>query len=217
MRNTYGEEPPRPNWLERLLNKLDEAEIADMQVRLHQPPRQVRAYQQALARRSQLVLIQKVREGQWLGTAPYGYRRVSHTLGNNPRPREERHRLVVDHRRSPAVPVIFDWYVDQRMGISAIAARLAADLDRFPPPLDPRTGQQRYWTIYSIRTILTNPAYLGYVVWRRRWRGQLQPRERWIWSDEPSHPALVDSEMFWTAHDLASRPAWLTAALAKTR
>ncbi|MFF5985956.1 recombinase family protein [Prauserella flavalba] len=217
MRNTHDDDPGRPSWLERLRHKLDEADIADMQMRLDQPPRQVRTYHQALARRSQLVLMQRVREGQWLGAAPYGYRRVSQTAGDDSAGREQRYRLVVDHSRAHTVPVIFDWYVDQRMGISGIAARLAGDVDRYPAPLDQRTGRQRYWTVYTVRTILTNPAYLGYAVWRRRWHGRVQAREHWIWSDGPSHPALVDPDLFWTAYDLASRPPWLTAALARTR
>jgi hypothetical protein len=44
-------------------------------------------------------------------TAVTFYRRVSHTVGDSSIRREERHRLVVDHRRAPTVPVIFDWYV----------------------------------------------------------------------------------------------------------
>lgn len=213
MRN-IDDKSPQPSWLERVRHKLDEWEIDDMDGRLLHPPRQVRTYQQALARRSQFALIQKVRDGQWLASAPYGYLRVPRTDSDGRVDGKRGYRLILDERTASTVPVIFTWYVDQRVPISAISARLAADPDRYPPPLDLRTDWPRHWTIYSVRTILTNPAYLGYVVWGRRRHGRLQPPKRWIWSDKPSHPPLVNPDLFWSAHNIAGRPPWFTAVLA---
>lgn len=88
-----------------------------------------------------------------------------------------------------------------RLGPTAIAARLATDPDRYPPPVDHRTGRTRPWTPGVVRGIVSNPAYLGYVVRGRTRRGRPQPDDRWIRSLDHSHPHLVEADLFWAARD----------------
>jgi hypothetical protein len=50
----------------------------------------------------------------------------------------------------------------------------------------------------SVREVLTNRKYTGYMVWNRKATtsagGRNNPPEAWIWSSAPTHPALVDVE-----------------------
>ena len=80
-----------------------------------------------------------------------------------------------------------------------IRARLNADPATYPPP-DPKRG----WTHAGIYKILANPKYTGYQVLGRTHitgpgRRVEVPPDQWIWSREPTHPALVDK----TTWDLA--------------
>jgi hypothetical protein len=79
-----------------------------------------------------------------------------------------------------------------------IAQRLNSDLDRHPPPesTDPARRKGR-WSPATLRGILNNPKYTGYMVWNRRATkkgGRTNPREAWIWSEErvrPMHRRIV--------------------------
>jgi len=55
------------------------------------------------------------------------------------------------------------------------------------------------WGRSSVWEVLHNPKYRGFMVWNRRQRkrgGRLNPPEKWVWSEEPAHEALVSREMF---------------------
>jgi hypothetical protein len=71
--------------------------------------------------------------------------------------------------------------------VPTIYARLTADPVRYPAA-DPETG----WTLGGIYAILRNPKYTGYQVFGRRRNGRPVPPERWYWSKEATHPAIVD-------------------------
>ena len=73
-----------------------------------------------------------------------------------------------------------------------IRARLNADPIACPPP-----DKARGWTLAGIYKILANPKYTGYQVLGRRHQASpakvvTVPPGRWIWSRQPTHPALVD-------------------------
>ena len=161
----------------------------------------IRRYQGELAYRSREALARLVRNGWWLGPAPYGYRLPSCMKANERGRRVRRHRLVVDDDRAPVVRAIFTWWVRERAGCAVIAGRLASDAKRYPPPVDHSSGKPRPWTPARVHTILSNPAYLGYAVWGRVQRGRPHDPEHWVWSTAPSHPALVEPEWFWTYYN----------------
>ncbi|MHB1535205.1 MAG: recombinase family protein [Acidimicrobiales bacterium] len=56
------------------------------------------------------------------------------------------------------------------------------------------------WSRSSVWEVLRNPKYTGHQVWNRRARkkghNRENPRETWIWSDGPAHPALVSREEY---------------------
>jgi hypothetical protein len=109
-------------------------------------------------------------------------------------------RLVPDPLRAPIVHLIVTWRIVDRLGYAEITDRLNADLDRYPSPLSPDPARQRdHWSRYSVREILLNPKYTGYMVWNRRSTkkgGKVNPPETWVWSAEPTHEPIVSREMF---------------------
>lgn len=98
-------------------------------------------------------------KGQVFGTVPFGYRGepVPGELTRRGRPRK---RLVVDPAEAEWVRRMFDWYVSDRLTITAIARRLDADPTVPPPPRSP----DRRWTRLAVRWILQNTRYRG--LWR---------------------------------------------------
>ena len=48
--------------------------------------------------------------------------------------------------------------------------------------------------------VLRNPKYTGFQVWNRRARkkghNRTNPPEAWMWSEEPTHPAIVSREKY---------------------
>lgn len=78
-------------------------------------------------------------------------------------------RLVPDPIRAPVIHQIFTWRAVERLGYAAIAALLNADLERHPPPVstDPARSKE-CWSRSSVREVLINPKYTGYMVYNRR-------------------------------------------------
>lgn len=167
--------------------------------------RAIGRYHHTLAMRSRWARESHAYQGWWPGPAPYGYHLTQHRVDDeHGREPVWRRRLAIDPRRAPSVPVIYGWSVHDRLSDTAIAVRLAAE--HRPPPIDHVTGRVRAWSPAAVRTILTNPAYLGYVVCRRSHRGRPQPPERWLWSPAPAHPALIEVDLFWASHHRHHRP-----------
>jgi DNA invertase Pin-like site-specific DNA recombinase len=162
----------------------------------------VRRVKQGVAEWYRLQLKEKVWEGLkehnfdgWnIGTIPYGYVAERHT---HPNPMKEaqgrtKTRLAADPDRGPVITQMFSWRVTDRLGVPTIRARLNANRALYPPP-----DAARGWTSASIYKILANPKYTGYQVLGRRHRASpgkvvTMPPEKWIWSRQPTHPALVD-------------------------
>ena len=143
------------------------------------------------------------RQGWNIGVPPYGYagERVPHPV---PAKREQgmtKTRLVPEPDRAPVVHQIFVWRVTERLSYDAIAERLNADLDSYPPKKSVRRDQHRTtWSTSGVRDVLENPKYTGFMVWNRRasktGAGKLNPPRDWVWSPRPTHEPLVTVEMF---------------------
>ncbi|MGH2705780.1 MAG: recombinase family protein [Actinomycetota bacterium] len=102
---------------------------------------------------------------------------------------------------------IFTWRVVERLGYAAIATRLNADLNRYPPPASPDPARRREcWGRSSVYEILKNPKYTGYMVWNRRATkkgGRVNPPDTWVWSPEPTHEPIVTMEIYQAAASVA--------------
>ncbi|WP_405878714.1 recombinase family protein [Streptomyces sp. NBC_01136] len=161
--------------------------------------------------------VQARDQGRYLGgRPPYGYRLVD--VGPHPNRAMARrgvhlHALAID----PATGPIVQWMFAQRLtGHSKARITRALNDAGIPSPgmTDPERNPHRHgtrWTLTAVRAILANPRYTGRQVWNRqrtdhvlldpdnttlgerdvmRWN----PREEWVISHYPAHPALV-SEM----------------------
>jgi hypothetical protein len=61
--------------------------------------------------------------------------------------------------------------VGEGLGYAEITERLNADLERYPPPSSPDPARRKdHWSRFSVREILLNAKYTGYMVWNRRAR-----------------------------------------------
>lgn len=195
---------PRPDWWTRLRHATAEflldPEIDERDHREHATC-SVRRYQQELAHRAHHIIVLRVTAGWWHGPALYGYQ-LRHNVDTDPTGRRgTRYRLILNLHRARVVPVMFARYVHDGLGDDVIAVRLATDPRWYPPPLDPGTGKPCRWTPARVRTILTQPAYLGYVVWGRTRHGHPARSDRWQVSGRATHAALVTPHVFWAAYD----------------
>jgi site-specific DNA recombinase len=138
-----------------------------------------------------------------IGTPPHGYRaeRVPHPVPVKASQGRTKTRLVLDPGRVPAVAAIFAWRTRDKLGGYTIAQRLAADPASYPPP------HGGYWTENTVYSILRNPKYTGHMVYGRRrklrsGRTVTVPEDQWLWSPEPTHPAII-SRATWEAAQAA--------------
>lgn len=113
----------------------------------------------------------KASKGEWCGGArPYGYDADAET-----------NHLVVNLEEAPAVPIIFDLYVNKRVGARGIANWLNER--------GHRTKASKPWAHTSVLTVLRNQAYIGEIFFR----GAYYPAP---------HPPLVDRDLFEAAQVL---------------
>src|SRR6266540_15817 len=152
------------------------------------------------------------------GRPPYGYRLAD--AGPHPNPAKARfgvrlHVLEPDPATAPVVARIFGLFLDG-CGYLAIAERLTTDEVPSPSGHDRVRNPHRLglaWSKSAVRAILANPRYTGYQVWNKQRRDEVlldiddvaaghisrmrwNPKDQWIWSAEPTHPALVSRETF---------------------
>ena len=99
---------------------------------------------------------------------------------------------------APVVRRIYEEYLRGLRGTREIRDLLNSDPERFPPRDAPDpTKASGHWSTSSVWEVLHNPKYTGYQVWNRRRRKKdngTNPESEWIWSEEPSHPAVVSME-----------------------
>ena len=159
-------------------------------------------------------LLEKSRKGMeesvhqgWHSGGPiaYGYRGEHHPHPNPHKAAEgaTKTRLVVCPICGPVVVQIFNWYCIDGYGLGEIVDRLNSDLDRYPPPKRNKKDMNQLracWSKATVQAILRNPKYTGFNVWnrhdKRRGRPTLRPRQQWVWSDQPTHEALVSRELY---------------------
>ncbi|HYG56982.1 MAG TPA: recombinase family protein, partial [Symbiobacteriaceae bacterium] len=112
-------------------------------------------YERALIReRTFSGLLRRVKEGNFWGAgkAPYGYTRV----GTG--------RLAVNEAEAAIVRTIFDWAAAEWLGVGAMTARL--NQMGIPSPAGKR------WSPFTLRNILRNRIYTGYLEYGKRYVDQ---------------------------------------------
>jgi site-specific DNA recombinase len=138
-----------------------------------------------------------------IGPAPYGYaaERIAHPVPFKAAQGRTKTRLILDPDRASAVADIFTWRVENKLGMNTITHRLNADPGRYPPP------GEAGWTVPTVHAVLHNPKYTGHMVFGRRRHRQLAPRSEWLWSPEPTHPAIITRAMWDAAQAMGAEHA----------
>jgi len=148
--------------------------------------------------------VEHTLQGWNSGRPPYGFlgEKHPHPVPARQKEGDTKTRLILDPVRAPVVLLIFTWRVTERLSYQAIADRLNADLDRFPAPdcNNPRIRRGE-WNAGSVEGILRNPKYTGHMVWNRVTRPggkgeRYNPRDEWVWSEQPTHEAIVTRDMY---------------------
>lgn len=138
---------------------------------------------------------EKARQGGWNGGfAPFGYDVVDERL--------------VTNESSYIVKMIFDKYVNESLGIKGVVDYLNKNGIKKPVPKNRQDFQFTDWSTHTIKRILDNPVYTGFVTFGRRKTVQclneetgeieykLKQQDEYITSDEQSHEAIVSREVF---------------------
>jgi site-specific DNA recombinase len=169
-------------------------------------------------------------QGRYLGgRPPYGYRLAD--AGPHPNPAkaaagQRMHRLEIDPEAGHAVELIFSMFL-HGLGVTAIANRLNARGIPCPSAHDPSRNTHRSgaaWVGATVRAILQNPRYTGYEVWNKQRKDEVlidvddvalghqtkqrwNPKDKWIFSAEPTHDAIISLQTFREAQSLLASPA----------
>lgn len=138
---------------------------------------------------------EKARQGGWNGGfAPFGYDVVEEKL--------------VANEYAYIVKMIFDKYVNDNLGIKGVVDYLNKNGIKKPVPKNRQDFQFTDWSTHTIKHILDNPVYTGFVAFGRRRTVEclneetgeieykLKKQDEYITSDEQSHEAIISQEMF---------------------
>lgn len=138
---------------------------------------------------------EKARQGGWNGGfAPFGYDIVNEKL--------------VMNEHSYIVKMIFDKYVNGNLGIKGVVDYLNKNGIKKPVPKNRQDFQFTDWSTHTIKHILDNPVYTGFIAFGKRRTVQclneetgeieykLKQQDEYISSDEQSHEAIISKELF---------------------
>ena len=140
---------------------------------------------------------EKSRQGGWCGGfAPIGYSIQDERL--------------VKNEYAYLVEQIFDKYVNENVGIKGIVDYLNKNGIEKPIPKNKLDYQFTDWSTHTIKSILDNPVYTGYIVFGRRrtvecvnqktgeieYKLRKQDQENYVWSDEQAHEPIISKELF---------------------
>lgn len=140
---------------------------------------------------------EKSRQGSWCGgLAPLGY--------------DIQNERLVKNEYAYLVELIFDKYVNENVGVKGIVDYLNKNGIKKPIPKNKLDYQFTDWSTHTIKAILDNPVYTGYIVFGRRrtvecvnqktgeieYKLKKQDKENYILSDEQAHEQIISKEMF---------------------
>jgi DNA invertase Pin-like site-specific DNA recombinase len=142
------------------------------------------------------VLQSKRQQGEYLGTAPYGYKKDP----------ENKYHLIVDVEAANVVKLIYEKYL-AGFGTMQIADYLSKNKIPIPSDYNKRNRGNKsiaygLWAQSTVRFILSNEIYTGTVVQGKRKKVSFKskkfidvPEENWI-RKEDMHEAIVSKEDF---------------------
>lgn len=99
-------------------------------------------------------ILRGIKNGKWTSSAPYGYDKIDGYLQTN-------------NDEAPIVKQIFEWYLNEGIGIRKIAERLKQL--NIPTKLKKKdkNGQLHRWHSATVKNIVNNPIYTGRMIQNR--------------------------------------------------
>lgn len=137
-------------------------------------------------------MMEMVKDGKFVGgKAPYGYKLVlSGEISNHGR---ALHKLVIVPEQAEIVRQIYSYAVKQGMGFQKIANTL--NENGIPAPVLEK------WQSGTVRSILMNPIYMGYVAYNRRRDGHANctrlDRKEWTYAKEQNPKITIVPQETW--------------------
>ena len=137
-------------------------------------------------------MVEMVKEGKFVGgKAPYGYKLVlSGEISNHGR---ALHKLEIVPEQAEIVRQIYYYAVKQGMGFQKIANTL--NENGIPAPILEK------WKSGTVRSILMNPIYMGYVAYNRRESGHANTtrldRRDWTYAKEQNPELIIVPQETW--------------------
>ncbi|MDY5101578.1 MAG: recombinase family protein, partial [Agathobacter sp.] len=137
-------------------------------------------------------MVEMVKDGKFVGgKAPYGYKLVlSGEISNHGR---ALHKLVIVPEQADIIRQIYSYAVNQGMGYQKIAKTL--NEKGVPAPI------LEQWKSGTVRSILTNPIYMGYIAYNRRKNGHANStrldRREWTYSREQKPEITIVPQETW--------------------
>lgn len=123
-------------------------------------------------------MLHAAKSGKWLTQSPYGYRLAAKEL-------------VIYEPEAEIVRRVFRMFLEEGLGFFTIAKRL--NEENIP------SRHHKQWSIRSIKLMLTNPAYVGTLVWNRidgsKKQRQVKDEEEWVVIPN-AHPAMIEREQW---------------------
>lgn len=149
--------------------------------------------------------LASVKEGNYIGSvAPYGFDRIEKTDG-----KKTYHTLIERKDQADVVRMVFNWYCNEDIGVTAICRRLEG------LGVKTKTGG-KYWYTYQIFSMLENVHYIGCVRWNwrktikiiedqeiRKLRPKAKVDEYLIF--EGKHDGIVSEELFNKAKEIKGK------------
>lgn len=146
--------------------------------------------------------LASVKEGNYVGSvAPYGFDRIEKTDG-----KKSYHTLIERKDQADVVRMVFNWYCNEDIGVTAICRRLE-ELG-----IKTKTGG-KIWRSYQIFSMLENVHYIGCVRWNwrktikiiedqeiRKLRPKAKVDEYLIF--EGKHDGIISEEQFYQAREI---------------
>jgi hypothetical protein len=146
--------------------------------------------------------LASVKEGNYVGSvAPYGFDRIEKTDG-----KKTYHTLIERKDQADIVRMVFNWYCNEDIGVTAICRRLES------LGIKTKTGGNR-WHSYQIFSMLENVHYIGCVRWNwrktikiiedqeiRKLRPKAKVDEYLVF--EGKHDGIISEEIFYKAREI---------------
>lgn len=159
------------------------------------------AYSKDISKKVKSVLAMKQRDGEYVGSPPFGYER-------NP---DDKAHLIPHPEEAVIVQKIFKWYLKDNMARSAIVRKLnESHIDTKMTRIRTKRGDKNipknYWCVRTIDGMLKNQVYIGNTVSNKYLKTEKSRKHKRLPSSEwkivkNTHPAIISEKDFFKVQE----------------